>query len=439
MKPARPCSGFLWAAVFLILAAQPRPSAAANDESLASMLDWGGYVRLRGSISFPKDGSVLDLLHRDRLHDGAFEARLTTEFRKDRRVRFNLDYEIIGTAGETDQVRAALAKQFPADSGLPLLAGPVKDDRRLLDLTQVIAQGPDDLLYHRIDRLVLTLSPDWGVFRIGRQALTWGNGFLFNPMDLFNPFSPTDVERDYKIGDDMIEARVPAGSAGEMEMLYVPRRDPASGKVEWGQSSLAAKYHFSVSTYEFDLMAARHYGDDVAGAGVTGYLKDAAWRMDATWTALHDDGGRPGFLSFVANIDYSWVWRGKNLYGWIEYYYTGLGASDYTEAAADAQITERIARGERYTLGRSYVDGNLQLEVHPLLDLYLTVITNTQDPSAVLQPRMVYNPFQDWQVTSGVNIYFGGENTEFNGFPLPGTRLTAAPADAAYLWASYYF
>jgi hypothetical protein len=23
-------------------------------------------------------------------------------------------------------------------------------------------------------------------------TLTWGNGMLFNPMDLFNPFAPTD-------------------------------------------------------------------------------------------------------------------------------------------------------------------------------------------------------------------------------------------------------
>ncbi len=438
MKFIRQCGAVFAAVALLALAAWPC-CAAADDNSLLSMVDWGGYTRLRGSMSFPEEGSVLDLLHRDRLHDAAFEGRLITKIQKNRRVSFDAHYEIVGTAGETNQVRSALAERFPGYSGLPLLAGPIQDDRRLMDLTHVITSESDYLLYHRIDRLVLTLSPDWGALRIGRQALTWGNGFLFNPMDLFNPFPPTDVERDYKIGDDMVDARVFTGSIGELEMLYVPRRDPADGDVKWDQSSLAAKYHFSIDTSEFDLMAARHYGNDVAGAGMSGYVKDAAWRMDITWTALHDDGDDSGFLSYVANIDYSWVWWGKNLYGWVEYYYTGLGNSNYTDAVKNPQITERIARGERYVLGRSYADVNLQLEAHPLLNLYLTIINNTRDPSGVLQPRMVYNPLQDLQMTFGTNLYYGGSGTEFGGFDLPGTDLVLAPANAVYLWTSYYF
>ena len=42
------------------------------------------------------------------------------------------------------------------------------------------------------------MLPRWGVVCVGRQAVTWGNGLIFNPMDLFNPFSPVDIERDYK-------------------------------------------------------------------------------------------------------------------------------------------------------------------------------------------------------------------------------------------------
>ena len=62
----------------------------------------------------------------------------------------------------------------------------------------------DQTLYHRLDRLSVTFQPYWGTLQIGRQALTWGNGFLFNPMDLFNPFSPTQIDREYKPGDDMV-------------------------------------------------------------------------------------------------------------------------------------------------------------------------------------------------------------------------------------------
>ena len=79
-------------------------------------------------------------------------------------------------------------------------------------------------MFHRLDRLSLTFTPSWGLVRIGRQAVTWGNGLVFNPMDLFNPFAPTAVQRDYKIGEDMAYAQVPIGMA-ETQLLYLPRRD----------------------------------------------------------------------------------------------------------------------------------------------------------------------------------------------------------------------
>ena len=34
--------------------------------------------------------------------------------------------------------------------------------------------------------------------------MSWGNGLVFQPMDLFNPFTPTAVDRDYKPGNDLL-------------------------------------------------------------------------------------------------------------------------------------------------------------------------------------------------------------------------------------------
>ena len=50
-------------------------------------------------------------------------------------------------------------------------------------------------------------------------------------MDLFNPFSPTAVQRDYKVGDDMAHVQLPLNT-GELQMLYLPRRDPVAGEAE---------------------------------------------------------------------------------------------------------------------------------------------------------------------------------------------------------------
>jgi hypothetical protein len=258
-------------------------------------------------------------------------------------------------------------------------------------------------------------------------------------MDLFNPFAPTDIERDYKVGDDMVSTQVPVHHLGDLEFLYVPRRDPDDHDVEWNESSLAGKLHVAAGTTEFDLMAARHFEDHVVGVGGTGYLGNAAWRMDATWTFLDEDSNNDDYLSFVANIDYSWVWWQRNFYGLIEFYYNGLGDDDYIDALTDPDIIERLDRGELFVLGRGYLSAEMQMELHPLVNLFFGVINNLEDPSGIIQPRAVWNFAQDFELTVGANISYGEDGTEFGGIEIPFTDLIIKAPDSAFIWLSYYF
>ena len=402
---------------------------------------WGGYIKVQGAVSWPDDESVFEPVGTGTYYDGYTEFRLRTRLFFSKCAYLKIHYEAILSGGDTWRKEKELERLFPDffKESLPFFGGPVEDNRRFLDLTKTIDENDDYILYDRLDRLSLTLLPKWGVICIGRQAVTWGNGLLFNPMDLFNPFSPTDIERDYKIGDDMVFVLFPVKRIGDLQFLYVPRRDPSSGDVEWNDSSLAAKLHFVSGTTEFDVMAARHYEDFVIGLGSTGYLGDAAWRMDATWTFLHEDGGSDGFVCLVANMDYSWVWWEKNFYGFIEFYFNGLGEDEYTEAYTDPDVIDRLARGELFTLGRTYLSGDVEVELHPLVRVCLTVINNMADPSGILQPRVVWDMAQDVRITLGGNICYGAKGTEYGGFKIPGTDLFNKPPDSAYVWLTWFF
>ena len=157
--------------------------------------EWGGHLRLRGAVSFPETNSLLDMAHHDRLHDGAFEFRLKNSTMINDKFDFECHYEMIGSGGETRKTLQSFLDRYPDFSDSLLPGETINDARRVMDLTREISSHTEYLVYHRIDRLVFSAYADRGSVRIGRQALTWGNGFLFNPMDLFNPFSPTDVER----------------------------------------------------------------------------------------------------------------------------------------------------------------------------------------------------------------------------------------------------
>jgi hypothetical protein len=239
----------------------------------------------------------------------------------------------------------------------------------------------------------------------------------------------------------MVAVQFAMPDMGDLQGLYVPRRNPEDDEVQWNQSALAAKLHFAAATTEFDAMAAKNYDDLVGGIGASGYLSDAAWRLDATWTYVDDTDyeGRRDFFSLVANLDYSWIWITKNFYGFIEYYYNGLGQDDYAKAIFDPEYTERLLRGNLFALGKQYLNAQIQAELHPLLNVYFTSISNVEDPSGILQPRAVWDLMQNLQLTVGANIFWGGKDTEYGGFIIPGTNLGSKSPDDAYLWLTYYF
>jgi hypothetical protein len=402
--------------------------------------EWGGRLRLLGGVSRHDEDTIFGSVESGPYYDGNANLRLMNSTYLNQHTYFTIHYEANYSGGDTLGVVNELATQFPEllENGL-IIGSPVSDDRRLFDLTHIIHEDSNSLLYHRLDRLSLTWQPQWGVVRIGRQAVTWGDGFLFNPFDLFNPFAPTDIIRDYKTGDDMINVQILENQIGDFQFLYVARRNPETEAVEFSQSSLAGKWHFAAGSTEIDVMAAEHFEDEIIGFGSRGYLGDAAWRMDATWTFLHADDEQDGFLSLVANMDYAWVWWQRNFYGFVEFYFNGLGNEDYSEALTDPAIIKRINRGEIYTLGRKYLATGIQIEVHPLFRVFFNSINNLADPSGILQPYAEWDLTQNLQLAFGGTAYYGGSETEYGGFTISGTDFIFKRPYGAFLWLTYYF
>jgi len=462
--------------VALAAAGPARGAAGAGADTGAAKIPvhWGGHLRLRQFAGRVADDNLLALTGPDLLLDAAQELRVKLKigpFGPGGRFDFEIHSESVLREGDTVEAVRRLDTLFAATGADPadlpkvgFLGAPTGDARRLFDLTAV-DEGSQYRATERIDRLVLSWHPDWGSVRLGRQALTWGDGLLFNPMDLFNPFSPSDVERDYKVGDDMVSVQMANVGGGELQLLGVPRRDLATGGVAWDQSSLAAKLHRTVpgtgGNVSGDLLVARHYGETVLGAGASGTVGGGIWRANAVWSGLDDRvdrgvdggvdalGGRSGFVTAVANLDRSWVLAGRNAYGWIELYYDGLGEADAVRALDDPALVERLARGELFTLGRRYADASANLEVNPLLNLWVTALRNLDDGSGLVQPRLVWNATQDLEITVGADLSYGGRGTELGGLVVPGLGLLAGAAggqepvlaspNRAYLWASWYF
>lgn len=405
-----------------------------------NQIEWGGHFKVTDTVSWPDDQSFYRPVSTGTYYDGSLDFRLKNKVYLADWGHFEAHYEAVALGGDSWRKLKDLEQLYPNlfQSGL-LSSTTLNDDRRLMDLTKTISKDSNYIFYHRLDRLYLTVQPKWGTVSIGRQALTWGNGLIFNPMDLFNPFAPTDILRDYKVGDDMATTQFTVPGIGDFQLIYVARRNPTNNNLEFDQSSLAGKLHFAAGITEFDLMAARHYQDTVVGLGSTGYLKEAAWRLDTTYTFLEDDSRRDGFFALVANMDYSWVWWQKNFYGLVEFYYNDLSRDQYAEAISDRDLSDRLLRGEIFTLGRAYLSGEIQVELHPLFNFHLSVINNLKDPSGIIQPRIIWDIMQNFQLTLGAGIYYGASGTEYGGFPIPSSNSLYKPSNNIFCWMTYFF
>jgi len=260
---------------------------------------------------------------------------------------------------------------------------------------------------------------------------------VFQPLDFVNPFSPIAIDKDYKTGDDMLYGQWWVGDRGDVQAIVLPRRDPATHRVEGSQSSYAVKFHTRIADVDLDLLAARHFSENLAGVGVVKSVGGAIWRMDVSYTDLEPGGGA---TSLVTNLDYSWIWGGRNVYGYLEYFRNGVGETDRANyAAPGAELSARLTRGELFTLARDYVALGLQVELHPLFNLHSNLIANLNDGSKYFQLRGMYDWLQDVQLMAGLNLPLGERGTEYGGVPVSGISAYVSTGKLIYVRGAYYY
>jgi hypothetical protein len=392
-------------------------------------LDLGGRISPQIVVATYPDESAFDEIFGSSSIDSAVDARVIFGAQSGR-WNFDLDYQLVGLYADTLE----FTRELPPE--LQILFPHLPDDRtRLFDLTHVFTDSGKSAAYQRLDRMAVRYASDQLVMKFGRQAITWGNGLVYNVMDIFNPFDPAAVDKEFKTGDDMLYGQYLQSNGNDLQGVMVFRRDPFTEDLEADKSSLAIKYHHMASISEYDALVAQHYGDTLVGTGANYSIGGAVLRGDVVVTFTDDDT----VPSLVTSISQSWIWGGKNVSGVAEYFYNGFGQSDgcYSfECLADnPDLLERIARGELFTLGRHYVALSAMVEITPLFLLTPNVFFSVADPSALVQVVFQNDLRENLLLWSAINFPIGGDGTEFGGAAtgVPGLYLSTGPSASVQL------
>jgi len=416
----------------VIIAADVHAQAGISGADSSTRWTFGGHTKYQyNHIRIPED-SVLQSINGVSLQDQNLEVRLKVSARRER-WGFNTHIQFIAVHSDT----LAGFRDFP-QLVFPG-AGIINDDRRWFNLTHEISNKDKNATLFRLDRISLAYTGDKTVVRFGRQAISWGNGLLFTPMDIFNPFDPTAVDREYKTGDDMLYGQYLLDNGNDVQAVAVVRRHPVSGDVEQDQSSLAVKYHAFRGNNEYDLLVAEHYSQRVIGLGVSTDMGGAVWRGDLVWTDTDSDS----IFSAVAGVSFSGVTSGRNWTGFLEYFYNGFGQSDGNYSPADLianpELLKRLSRGELFNLGRHHLGASVTVEVTPLLKLTPNAFINLTDPSALAQLVLSYDWKQDIQLLGALNIPVGPDGSEYGGIESAHPGLYVSTGASVFAQLAWYF
>lgn len=383
-----------------------------------------GHVKYRFTVASSPHESLFRRLSGDTTANHGADIRLNLDWRSGG-WGARADYQLVGLKGET----FAVTHEAPEERLFLTNLIPT-DRRRLFDLNSVITEGNDYAILHRVDRLWAGYTGENTTIRLGRQAISWGNGMIYTPMDFLNPFDPAAVDKEYKPGDDMAYGQYALPEGNDLQGALVLRRDLMTENVGAKQSTLVFKYHGFRGSSEVDVLIAEHYADMVVAAGGNWELGGAVWRGDVVVTSTSGDT----VPQLVTSLSRSWNAWGKNMSGVVEYYFNGFGQSDgdYSPGAlaSNPDLVQRITRGELFTLARQYIAASVTVEIAPLLLAAPNLFVNLSDASALFQAVIQYDFRQDMFLLGSLSVPIGPDGTEFGGIPsaVPDEFLSNGPA-----------
>ncbi len=270
-----------------------------------------------------------------------------------------------------------------------------------------------------IDRLSLGYASAHLVVRAGRQALTWGAGLVFRPMDLFDPFAPDATDTEYKPGTDMVYGQYLFDDGSDLQLVVVPRPARRGGGLTADASSFALHLHTSIGALQTTWLLARDHGDVVAAAGVNGALGGATWNAEIVPTFV---AGGNTYTSVVLNIsDAGKLWE-RDITYFAEYYRNGfgLGTRHYSLASLPAPLVDRLQRGQVFDTGRDYLAAGARLQWTPLISVAPTLIVNCDDGSLYAIGEVTYSLSDDLNIGAGVRLPIGPVGSEFGGVGISG-------------------
>ena len=291
--------------------------------------------------------------------------------------------------------------------------------RTYLDLQENLVRNEDVIVNAALDRLNIQIETDAFQLVLGRQAITWGVNYFWPALDLFAPFAPNRIDRDYKPGVDAARLIVPLGSYSEIQAVAGVLGPSTSSDL-----AAAALMRWTVGTVDFGVMAGSFHEDKVAGTFVSANVGGTGLRGELSWTQSGDPRdsviSRGVFWRGSAGIDRQLT---PTITMILETAWNQYGAGNPDDYLV-LLTSDRVLRGEINSLGRYHSGLSLGWRFHPLWTFNNSLLVGWDDGSALWVPSLVWSTGNNSEVLFGGQLGFGKELTPAG---VPGSEFGAVP------------
>ena len=382
-------------------------------------MDLHGRLELQDAGEFTRSDSLQSALGAQQSNEALADLRLIWAPRWD---RWSLEIDGLVTAQNGPDVRLARAETS-------LLPTPPPTWFDLSD--DIVNRGPT-VVTASLDRLALAYTSPQSVVRVGRQALTWGSGLVFRPMDLFDPFSPSAPDLEYKPGVDILYLQRLFADGSDLQFVLAPRPPRYGAAPTANDSSAALHYQAVLFGHRTTWLLASDHSDWVGALSVNGALEGATWNLEVVPTGVRREAVH---VSGVANISDALILFGHNATVFGEYFRNGFGVDgeiDYAGLPPD--LKDHLARGQVFNVRRDYLASGLTLQVNPLVTLSPTLIVDLDDGSLFLLVAGTWSLGDNLILIAGAQAPIGRAGSEYGGLPLTaGSAVLLAPPGRVYL------
>ncbi|MEE2821899.1 MAG: hypothetical protein VYA53_02850 [Acidobacteriota bacterium] len=274
-----------------------------------------------------------------------------------------------------------------------------------LPLNRTLAHGDEWELVGSIDHFNFKFNFESIRVVVGRQPITWGVTYFWPALDLFAPFSPNRIDRDYKPGVDVIRATIPWGNYSELELI-----GGALGSSLKQDGVFGALARIYLGPLDIGFVGGKFHGDTVTGGFLTTDFYGTGLRGELNWTQSGDIADRlrdkKTFLRSAVGIDRQ---LSPSLSLSVEIAFNGYGVKEAQEYLTQTSAN-RIARGEVTAMGKWYSGILSSWALHPLGTLNNSILVNWQDPSALWIPNLSWSTGNNSTVLLGAQIGVGSKS-----------------------------